>query len=326
MKKLLISLLAAIVSLIGLQTSHAEEYFFDEISGMDVRKEMVSVDTDFQIHNPSMTYPICKIKAGTEVWVPRNQLYSGSGRLIVKGTLAQPCHLTVIASRNPLTIEQRQLPANATFYIKGGDAAGGGVIKLELGEYTSASDNSPRPIPCNPDTRSPFAEDTCVNINKPGPIATPIMDDAKASMPEKIKGTVNSRTWTRVAYTEAQFLARGFTWGNNDPPALVQVPLSQSGLIWVIFYSNPQNSAAAKNTLGGFDWSPIGHTIWGFRRPDSGQAGYGRSEGIYTFILKPHSNLKGFEAGIHVTLNGKGAVGGDQLAGFHTLEILFSPD
>jgi len=166
MKKSSVSLLAAIVSLIWLQPSYAEEYFFDKISGMEVQKEMVSVDTDFQIHNPSMTYPICKIKAGTEVWIPRNQLYSGSGRLIVKGTLAQPCNLKVVVSTNPLTVEQRQLPANATFYIKGGDAAGGSVIKLETGEYTS-----PRPnIPCNPDAHSPFAEDACV---KPGPIATP---------------------------------------------------------------------------------------------------------------------------------------------------------
>lgn len=174
MKKSSVSLLAAIVSLIWLQPSYAEEYFFDKISGMEVRKEMVSVDTDFQIHNPSMTYPICKIKAGTEVWIPINQLYSGSGRLIVKGTLAQPCNLKVVVSTNPLTVEQRQLPANATFYIKGGDAAGGSVIELETGEYTSASDNSPMPkIPCNPDDHSPFAEDACVNINKPGPIPTP---------------------------------------------------------------------------------------------------------------------------------------------------------
>ncbi len=165
-------------------------------------------------------------------------------------------------------------------------------------------------------------------ISQPGYASVQnLMDDAKASMPEKVRDTIKNRTWTRVAYTEATFKARGFTWGNNDPPALVQVPLSQPGLIWVIFYSNPQNSASAKHTGGGSDWSYAGHTIWGFRKPASeSHAGWGRSESIYTFILKPHGNLKGFEAGIHATLDGKGAVGGDQRAGSHTLEILFSPD
>lgn len=149
---------------ICLPSSHAEEYFFDAISGMEVRAEMVPVNTDFQIHNPSLTYPICNIKAGTEVWIPRNQLYSGSGKLIVKGTLAQPCNLDVIVSNNPIKMEQHQIPANTTFYIKGSDTAGGGVIKLtttETTDYTEADDRIP---PCNPDAPSPFDEDACVKI------------------------------------------------------------------------------------------------------------------------------------------------------------------
>lgn len=148
-----------------------------------------------------------------------------------------------------------------------------------------------------------------------------LLEVAKATLPDHLR----NRSWTRVAYTEVQFKARPFTWGNSDPPALVSVPLSP-GLVWVIFYSNPQNSASVKNTGGGADWSPVGQGLWGFHRPKPGEAGYGHAESLETFILRPHSNLKGFEAGIHVTLDSKGAMGGDQRAGVHTLEILFSPD
>ena len=56
------------------------------------------------------------------------------------------------------------------------------------------------------------------------------------------------------------------------------------------------------------------------------EPGYGQAESIYTFILRPHLTVTGFNAEIHVNTDVKGVCGGTQRGGNHSLKILFSPD